>query len=95
SQRDQLAVFSEIFYEKGWNAYVDGKKMPHFRVNYVLRGMIVPAGEHSIEFKFEPQVYETGETLSLISSIILLLLIIGGAVYLFRKQNGSTTEAKA
>jgi len=95
SPREQLAVFSEIYYDKGWNAYVDGNKVPYFRVNYVLRGMIVPAGEHSIEFRFEPKVYETGETLSLISSIILLLLIIGGAVYLYRNQNGSTTEAKS
>jgi hypothetical protein len=64
-----LAVFSEIYYPKGWNAYVDGKLTPHFQVDYVLRGMILPAGEHKVEFKFEPVVYRIGEKISLVSSI--------------------------
>jgi hypothetical protein len=72
---DGIAIFSEIYYDKGWNAYVDGELSPHFRVNYVLRGMQIPKGNHSIEFKFEPSTYKTGETISLASSIILLLLL--------------------
>lgn len=82
---EQLAVFSEIYYEKGWNAYVDGKETPHFRANYVLRAMRVPAGKHKIEFKFEPTFYQTGQTLALVSSVILLLAFVGGMVYEYRR----------
>ncbi len=75
--KDQLIVFSEIYYDKGWNAYVDEKLVPHFRVNYVLRAMIVPAGEHKIDFKFEPKVYRVGEKISFASSLLVILLILG------------------
>ena len=75
STSDGIAIFSEIYYEKGWNAYVDGELKPHFRANYVLRGMQVPTGNHIIEFKFEPKTYQIGESVSLASSIILLLLL--------------------
>ncbi|MBT4869366.1 MAG: YfhO family protein, partial [Polaribacter sp.] len=70
--RDQFAVFSEIYYEDGWNAYVDGKLVPHYRVNYVLRGMIIPKGEHTIEFKFEPKVIQRGKIISLFSYLLLI-----------------------
>lgn len=72
---EQLAVFSEIYYDKGWNAYIDGIKTPHIRVNYVLRALRIPAGQHKIEFKFEPSAYATGEAISLASSSLLLLLV--------------------
>tara|TARA_B100001142_G_scaffold128019_1_gene129907 strand:- start:356 stop:2749 length:2394 start_codon:yes stop_codon:yes gene_type:complete len=75
STHDGIAVFSEIYYDKGWNAYIDGQLMPHFRANYVLRGMQIPSGNHVIEFKFEPLTYKTGEAISLSSSILLLLLL--------------------
>ncbi|GAB4333282.1 MAG: YfhO family protein [Bacteroidales bacterium] len=74
--KDQLAVFSEIYYDKGWQAYVDGNPAPHFRVNFVLRAMVVPAGKHLVEFKFEPKSYYTGEKVSLAGSILLLLLVL-------------------
>lgn len=80
-----LAVFSEIYYEKGWNAYLDGEKTEHFPVDYVLRAMRIPAGKHTIEFKFEPQVIETGSTITLVSSLGMLLLLVGG-VYFERKK---------
>jgi len=73
----QLAVFSEIYYNKGWNAYIDGKLHPYIRANYTLRAMIIPAGEHIIEFKFKPSAYYTGEKIALIGSILLLLAFIG------------------
>jgi hypothetical protein len=85
-----LAVFSEIYYPKGWNAYVDGQLTPHFRVNYVLRAMILPAGVHKLEFRFEPTVYYTGEKISLASSLLLLVLVAGAGGYgifsFFRKK---------
>jgi hypothetical protein len=74
---DQLAVFSEIFYDKGWNAYVDGELKPHFRTDYTFRGMIVPAGPHTIEFRFEPRSFALGKNISLASSVLLILLFLG------------------
>ncbi len=75
SVNEGIAIFSEIYYDKGWNAYIDGEKKSHFRANYVLRGMKIPSGNHIVEFKFEPLTYKIGETISLTSSIILLLLL--------------------
>lgn len=80
---DGFAVFSEMHYPSGWNAFVDGEEQPHYKVDYALRGMKVPAGEHEIEFKFEPEVVETGSQIALISSILLGLIIAGGLGYTF------------
>jgi len=80
STSDQLVVFSEIYFANGWNAYVDGELKPHWRANYVLRSMMVPAGEHTVEFKFEPTVYYTGEKISLAGSILLVLFVLGGVL---------------
>ena len=76
TQFPALAVFSEIYYKDGWNVYIDGEKSEYFRANYVLRAMQVPAGNHTIEFKFEPKVYKIGEAISLASSVILILLLV-------------------
>jgi hypothetical protein len=81
STKEQFVVFSEIYYKDGWNAYVDGELFPHFRVNYVLRGMKIPAGNHKIEFKFEPKVIHQGGIISLSSYVILLLVSVGWFFY--------------
>ena len=83
---DGFAVFSEIYYADGWNAYIDGELQPHFRVNYILRGLPIPKGQHTIEFKFEPQVVKTGSTIALASSILFGILILGGVVMFLRRQ---------
>jgi Bacterial membrane protein YfhO len=87
NNEEGVAVFSEIYYPKGWNVYIDGKKDTHFRVDYVLRGMKIPAGKHTIEFKFEPQVVKTGSIISLISFVLILLLLASGvyANYTYKK----------
>jgi len=83
---DGFVVFSEIYYNHGWNAYIDGELMPYTRVNYVLRAMNVPAGKHTIEFKFEPEVIQTGSTIALASSVIFGLLCLGGLFYGFKRK---------
>lgn len=82
---DGLAIFSEMYYENGWNAYVDGVKTPHFRANYVLRALQIPQGKHTIEFKFEPEVVKTGSTIALASSLGIVFLVVGGLYYERRK----------
>ena len=84
-----FAVFSEIYYQNGWNAYIDGELFPHMRVNYALRGMEIPKGRHTIEFKFGPQVVKTGSTVAMASSIILVLLLLGGLFYAFKNSKPS------
>ena len=72
-----MAVFSEIFYDAGWRSFVDGEEVPHFRVNYILRGMVLPSGEHSIEFRFEPESYFKGKKIATASSYLLFILLLG------------------
>ncbi|MGN7809352.1 YfhO family protein [Flavobacterium sp. 22076] len=85
NRKDGLAVFSEIYYKNGWNAYIDGQLTDHFPVDYVLRAMEIPGGKHTIEFKFEPNVIKTGGTINLVSSIGMFVLLIGG-IYFERKK---------
>ena len=70
------AIFSEVYY-KDWKAYIDGKPADCFKANYVLRGLVIPAGKHTIDFKFEPAAYYLGITITKISSAILSLLVLG------------------
>jgi hypothetical protein len=84
TKTDGVAVFAEIWYDKGWNAYLDGMKVPYFRANYILRAMKLPAGEHQLEFKFEPKSYLIGDKISLLASAILILAA-GFAFYKGRK----------
>ena len=87
---DQLAVFSEVYYpsDKGWNLYVDGEKQPPIiRANYVLRAAKLPAGQNrKLEMVFEPSTYYTGETISLIASLLVLLGFLGGLFWYFKNN---------
>ena len=88
SKSEQLAVFSDIYYQPGWESYIDGKKVDHFRVNYILRGLIIPAGDHSIQFEFEPRSYMVGEMIGLSASMaIILIIFLNIFIISFRKEN--------
>ncbi len=86
ARSEQLAVFSEMYYDKGWKAFIDGEEVPHFRVNYILRGMVLPSGEHTIEFRFEPDSYFKGNKIASASSYILFLLLIGAIGWEIRQR---------
>jgi hypothetical protein len=90
---DGFVVFSEMHYPKGWKSFINGKEAEHIRVNYVLRGMKVPAGNHKIEFKFEPEVVRTGSQIALGSNILLGLLILGGLLFSFWKPKRKEKKA--
>jgi hypothetical protein len=81
-----LAVFSENYYEQGWNAYIDGNVVPHLRVNYVLRALELSKGNHTIEFKFEPKVVATGSKVALASSVVFGLLLLLGIFNAFKRR---------
>ena len=87
-----LVVFSEIYYADGWQAFIDGKPVPHIRADYVLRALQVPAGAHTIEFKFEPKSYAVGNGVSLAASIALLLVLVGTGVYVARRRERGDDE---
>ncbi len=95
STKDGVVVFSEIYYPKEWTAYIDGKEVPHFRVNYVLRGLWVPEGSHQIEFKHQTQHIALWRSLSNGGSILALLVAFGIATWMFyqnRKNKGQTPQ---
>eukprot|EP01093_Parvamoeba_rugata_P019267 TRINITY_DN854_c0_g1_i2.p1 TRINITY_DN854_c0_g1~~TRINITY_DN854_c0_g1_i2.p1 ORF type:complete len:419 (-),score=92.43 TRINITY_DN854_c0_g1_i2:1706-2962(-) len=83
NSNEGVAVFSEMYYKNGWNAYIDGKQSDYFKVNYVLRALNVPSGEHKIEFKFEPNVVVVGSKITLASTILLGIVIVGGLGFSF------------
>ncbi|MEO9021284.1 MAG: YfhO family protein [Ginsengibacter sp.] len=82
----QFAVFSEVYYPRGWNVYIDGTKTDYVRTNYVLRGMYVPAGNHNIEFRFEPESFTIGRMISIIASILVALILIATIIFYWAKK---------
>jgi uncharacterized membrane protein YfhO len=86
AKTSQFAVFSEVYYAKGWDAYIDGNKAPYFRVDYILRGMPLPAGDHSIEFRFEPHSYQMGNSLTIWTSLLMYLGLIAAIVLEWRRR---------
>lgn len=93
SKTPQLAVFSEIYYPKGWKMFIDEKEVPYIKANYLLRAVYVPAGVHTVRMVFEPEVIQTGKLVSMICFGIFLLLSIGGIYFLVRnKNNGNPAD---
>lgn len=86
AKTEQLAVMSEIYYQNGWEAYVDGKETPIYCADWTLRAMRVPAGEHEIELKFIPHKYNTARMVASISTGVLLLLLIGAIASAFLRK---------
>ena len=89
NSNDGFAVFSEVYYGNGWKTFIDGEETTHMRVNYTLRGLPIPAGKHSIEFRFDPDVVKTGSKIALASSILFGLLLLGGLFYEFKKNKSA------
>ncbi len=87
TKEPELAVFSEIYYDKGWKAYIDKKPAKIIRANYVLRAMVIPAGKHIVEMKFEPQSYAIGNKISLAASALVVLVLLAGLFMAFKQKN--------
>lgn len=95
TSKDQLAVFSEVYYAPDWRAYIDGKPAEYFRVNYILRAMVIPAGEHKIEFKNEAPLFHRLDKISLIVSLLFVLVVAGSLVLYYRKpKKGEVKDSK-
>jgi hypothetical protein len=87
SATPQFAVLSEVYYPLGWDAYIDGKKTDYVKTDYVLRGMYVPAGDHEIEFRFEPKSFTTGRTITIISNIVVFISMLVALIFYIRKKS--------
>lgn len=86
SPKTRFAVFSEVYYPKGWTATIDGKDVSIFQTNFVLRGLVVPAGKHTIEFKYNPEIIATSSTISYVCSVIMLMALAGAIFYEIRRK---------
>ena len=87
SNTPQFAVFSEVYYPRGWDAFIDGQKAGYVKTDYVLRGMYVPAGDHQIEFRFEPKSYINGRIISIIANLLVMLILIAAIVYYVKRED--------
>ena len=87
SSKDELVVFSEIWTSKGWTLWIDGKESPLIRADYILRAAVIPAGNHEIMMRYEPKIWKVGNTIQFVSSLILILGLIGAIVVTYRKSN--------
>jgi hypothetical protein len=87
NNKDGFAVFSEIYYKNGWDVTIDGVQVDHYNVNYILRGLEIPKGTHTVVFKFNPTVVQTGSKIALISTVLLGLLILGQGILIYRKTS--------
>ncbi len=85
-----LAIFSEIYYPLGWQAYIDGEAVEHLRANYVLRALEIPAGEHTIEFRFTSTAYELGNTIMWVSNLLLISMVLIGFVWAYKLKEEET-----
>ncbi|WP_159636601.1 YfhO family protein [Sphingobacterium composti Ten et al. 2007 non Yoo et al. 2007] len=83
---DVFAVFSEVYYDKGWKAYVDGEEVPILRADYILRALQLPGGNHKVEFVFDPESVKISSIISLIGSIVLVLGILGGIFISYKRK---------
>ena len=92
SKTPQLAVFSEIYYPKGWKMLIDGNEVPYIKANYLLRAVHVPAGNHVLKMVFEPAVIAKGKMISMIAFGLFLLLSLGGIFFLYRKRENNNLE---
>lgn len=86
AKNKSLALFSELYYPEGWKVTIDGKEASHFRANYVLRAMELPAGKHEVKFAFEPEIVSYGGKITLASFILLILIILGGLGYTIKRK---------
>jgi hypothetical protein len=80
SKKRRFAVFSEVFYQRGWKAWVDDRESPIIRTNYALRGLSIPPGRHILRFVFHPLSYYLGRQMQWMATILLLLLLAGAVL---------------
>lgn len=87
SRTPQFAVFSEIYYPRGWNVFIDGQKADYVKTNYALRGMYVPAGAHEIEFRFEPKSFTDGRLITIIANLMVILILIAAIIHYAKSKH--------
>ena len=92
ANEDKLVVFSEIWTSKGWTMQIDGQESPLLRANYLLRAAMVPAGQHEIVMRYEPKIWKVGGVISLVSSLVILLALVGAIILSLRKEKAPVKE---